>query len=163
MKHIDPGSLRLEVVLDLAGPQGDNSSTIENEFGQKTPLIEVLGLDQRNNNNPGDRTPDGYVDAEYIDYEKGLLWFPDLRPLDPSLADIEGTAYRARSWPLAPGASRPDTLGWTLDQATGMAVPSSAGVRDRETIPEIYDLLPSELSRTSGDIHIYSIEVVAAQ
>lgn len=156
-RNIDPAGFELRIVRDVAGPAGNNPPTITNEFGVVTPLIQALGLDQKNNADPLDRTPDGKVDPEYVDYQQGLLYFPDLRPFDPSLADIAGTAFRPRSWPVAAGASRPDTLGWRLEN--GQAVPSDASVRSRETVPEIYDLLPTALDKNALDYHTYIVEV----
>jgi hypothetical protein len=156
-KDIDMSSFDLRIVRDVAGDGGNNPFTITNEYGVTTPLIQVLGLDQENNADPLDRTPDGKVDPEYVDLQRGLLFFPDLRPFDPGLADIAGTPFRPRSWPVAAGASRPDTLGWRLEN--GQAVPSEVSVRSRETIPQIYDLLPRILDIDADEYHIYNLEV----
>jgi len=156
-RNIDPASFELRIVQDLAGPGGENSSTITNEFGIETPLLQVLGLDQKSNTDPLDRTPDGRVDPEYVDYERGLLFFPDLRPFDPSLADIEGTDFRPRSWPVPAGEARPDTLGWRVE--AGQPVRSPGDVASRETVPEVYDLLPASLAKKAADYHVYTLEV----
>jgi motility/secretion related protein SprA len=155
---IEPGSLTLDIVQDVAGPDGQNPNFLKNEFNRQTPLLQILGLDQKNNANPSDRTPDQRIDPEFVDLANGLIFFPDLRPFDPNAADIEGTTARLRSWPRAAGVDRPDTLGWYKDRATETAVPSSAETRSKETIPEIYDLMERELSATSAQHHLYTIE-----
>lgn len=159
VRNIDPESFSLRVVRDVAGAGGDNPSSLTSEFGVETPLIQVLGLDQRDNENPDDETPDGKVDDEFIDYAGGLLIFPDFRPFDPSLADIKGTEYRSRSWPKNFFSTRPDTLGWTVDQGSGTAVPSSEAVRAEEVIPEIYDLTYGALQAQALTRSLYAIEV----
>jgi hypothetical protein len=46
------------------------------------PLMVVLGLDQRSAQG-GEPDPDGIVDDQFIDHERGLIYFPDLRPFAP--------------------------------------------------------------------------------
>ena len=46
------------------------------------PLIEILGLDQVNSQ--GDDGLDGRVDPRYVDAERGVLFFPDITPFDPT-------------------------------------------------------------------------------
>lgn len=46
------------------------------------PLIETLGLDQVDAQ--GERNPDGHVDPAYLDVERGVLFFPDITPFDPT-------------------------------------------------------------------------------
>ena len=135
---------------------------------QETPLVEVLGLDQRNNVNTDDRAPDGRMDPEFIDHENGILWFPDLRPFDPSRTDISGiaergTQYRDRSLPVvsAENYERPDTLGWEK-ASDEYPAPSRPETRLLEVVPEIYDLLPNELSLRASEFHIYSIQVTTS-
>ena len=154
---IEAGSLTLDIVRDLAGPGGQNPNFIDNEFRKRNTLLQLLGLDQKNNNDPTNRTPDQRIDPEFVDMANGLIFFPDLRPFDPDLADIEGTPVRARSWPRESGAERPDTLGWYKQPGTGLAVLSPA-VRDAEVVPEIYDLKNTELGQTSFQHHIYTIQ-----
>jgi len=162
IRNSDPGRLHVRIVRDVAGEGGDNPATLENEFGVVTPLIEVLGLDQRNNLDPANLVPDGEVDPEYIDSGSGVLFFPDLRPFDPNLADIAGTAHRKRSWPVVAGTSRPDTLGWYLDGATGSPEQSGSEVRDMETSPDLYDVRTDQVvkavSLPGAGIHIYTLE-----
>ncbi len=110
-RSIDPTTFDLRVERDIGG---SNPTDLTNEWGTKTPLLQVLGLDQRNNNDRSDFTPDGLIDPDFVDFEQGLLFFPDLRPFDPSAADVSGSEYRQRSWPLAGAGCRADTLGWTV-------------------------------------------------
>jgi cell surface protein SprA len=157
-RSIDPTSFELRVERDIGG---SNPTDLTNEWGTKTPLIQVLGLDQRNNNDALDFTPDGLVDPEFIDYDQGLVIFPDLRPFDPSVADVSGSDFRARSWPRRSQDCRADTLGWKLespvacDQQTqfGVAVPSSSA----ETVPEIYDMRVEQLSTRASQFHLYTM------
>jgi len=163
VRNSDPERLHVRIVRDVAGDGGDHPATLENEFGVVTPLIEVLGLDQRNNLDPANLVPDGEVDPEYIDYGSGILFFPDLRPFDPNLADIAGTAYRERSWPVVAGTSRPDTLGWYLNGTTDSPERSGSEVRDMETSPDLYDVRFDQIVRSvtlpGAGIHVYSLEV----
>jgi hypothetical protein len=46
-----------------------------------SPLVEILGLDQQSSS--GGPQPDGLVDDAYIEYEQGLVFFPDLHPFAP--------------------------------------------------------------------------------
>ncbi len=46
-------------------------------------FTDILGLDRRDNLT-GTSEPDGKVDPEYVDYNLGVLQFPDLRPFDPN-------------------------------------------------------------------------------
>jgi cell surface protein SprA len=156
---IEPGTMSVDVVRDIAGTGGQNPDFIDNEFHKRTLLLQVLGLDQLNNFDPTNRTPDQRIDPEYVDLQNGLIFFPDLRPFDPDRADIEGTAARERSWPRSSGVERPDTLGWYKDQGSQGPVPSNAAVRNSEVVPEIYDLKYTELSQTAYQHHIYAIVV----
>ena len=152
---VEAGSFIVDVVQDFAGPQGQNPNFIDNEFKKRTPLLQVLGLDQKNNANPSNHTPDTRIDLEYVDLANGLIFLPDLRPFDPDLADIKGTDSRQRSWPRWEG-ERPDTLGWYKDYS-GLAAPSPSAVRLQEVVPEIYDLRYTELIQTAVQHHHYTI------
>jgi len=44
--------------------------------------LEVFGLDTRGPDDP--TTPDGKIDDSFVDYNRGEIHFPDLRPFDPS-------------------------------------------------------------------------------
>jgi len=158
VRDIEPGTMTLDVVRDIAGSQGQNPNFIDNEFGKRTGLLQALGLDQKNNANPNNRTPDSRIDPEYVDHANGLILFPDLRPFDPDLTDIEGNAIRGRSWPPDPNAERPDTLGWYKGYL-GDPVMSPADRRSAEVVPEIYDLKFTQLAQTSFQHHRYSIVV----
>ncbi len=167
--NLDPNAFELSIELDRGG---DNLSVLTNEFGDTTPILELLGLDQRDNL-VGDRfVPDGKVDPEYIDYENGLLFFPDFRPFDPEPEDIAGPnpldfalqgaiRLRERSWPIQPGAHRPDTLGWTFDPAGTtpweQIVRSPFPTAQKETVPGIYDLRSDVLSSRQAVNHKYNI------
>jgi hypothetical protein len=48
--------------------------------------LEILGLDAKSVN--GDPWPDGRVDAELLDLNRGVLFFPDLHPFDPHTASV---------------------------------------------------------------------------
>ena len=158
-RSIDPTSFELRVERDIGG---SNPTDLTNEYGVKTPLIQVLGLDQRNNNDRSDFTPDGLIDPDFVDFEQGLLFFPDLRPFDPSLVDVSGASgIRARSWPIRTMDCRPDTLGWTLagplacDQQTQFGVPVRSTAA--ETVPRIYDMRAEQLSTQASKYHLYTM------
>jgi hypothetical protein len=151
---IDPATFALVIRQDVTGP---DLPVLENEFGVTTPLLEVLGLDQRDNGFVSNLVPDGRVDPEYFHAKEGILILPDSRPFDPSLDDIAGTPYRPRSWPTVAGASRPDTLGWHLGPG-GVPTPSSFEVRWVEVTPGIYDTRRDELSRKWLEFSHYYLE-----
>ncbi|HEX5030833.1 MAG TPA: cell surface protein SprA [Candidatus Eisenbacteria bacterium] len=60
----------------------DNPDFIE-QGGVKTPLIEILGLDQRTRGT-NEVKPDGLIDDTFIDPETGIMFFPDLHPFNPT-------------------------------------------------------------------------------
>ena len=129
-------------------------SSIRTSSGREVSATQILGLDQIHNES-GERTPDGFVDPEYI--RNGLLFFPDLRPFDPSDADVNGNDFRGRSWPPleALEAERPDTLGWTKDDA-GNPVPVPDG---RFKVSEIYEKKQSWLRRERPVVSKYRFEM----
>jgi len=65
------------------------------------PYIQVMGLDMANLSGEMNK-PDGLVDANFVSFEDGLLWFPDLHPFAPDSFDLHG-------WTVS-GWNRPDTL-----------------------------------------------------
>jgi hypothetical protein len=65
IRRVDQGQ-----ATDPDGPQGDK------------PYLQQLGLDQRTVD--GTRTADGKIDLQYVDAERGVLFFPDLTPFDPT-------------------------------------------------------------------------------
>ena len=71
------------------------SATDPSEAGGE-PYLEMLGLDQRGPSGSSDSTlSDGLVDDEFIDYEGGLLYFPDLHPFAPDSVDTNCPPDRA--------------------------------------------------------------------
>ena len=113
-RTIDPETFDLKVERDIGG---SNPTDLDNDAGMKTPLIQVLGLDQRNNNDRSDFTPDGRVDPEFVDYDQGLIFFPDLRPFDPSIVDVRGAPGIPRPIMAAAGHGMPHRyVGVDLDQ-----------------------------------------------
>jgi len=62
------------------------------------PLIAVLGLDQKDISGELG-APDGKVDLNLVDAERGILFFPDLNPFAPFLGD--SAACGPDSFPLA--------------------------------------------------------------
>lgn len=62
------------------------------------PLIQVLGLDQKDISGEL-AAPDGKVDLNLVDAERGILFFPDLNPFAPTLGD--SVACGPDSFPLA--------------------------------------------------------------
>ena len=64
---IEAASLMLDVVRDVYGTIKANPNFIVNQddyFGRHTLLLQALGLDQKNNNDPTNRTPHGAGSAE---------------------------------------------------------------------------------------------------
>jgi hypothetical protein len=68
--------------LKLTVRRRDPSLPVDPETVLDTPLIRMLGLDQRGPQN--DASPDGKIDGNLIDEERGVLFFPDLNPFDPA-------------------------------------------------------------------------------
>ncbi|RKY72856.1 MAG: cell surface protein SprA [Candidatus Latescibacterota bacterium] len=73
-KGIDPDGFELRILKEVPGGQPQ-----EAEGG--VPYVQLLGID-RHGEGGLDTPPDGLVDPEYIDFERGELIFPDLRPFD---------------------------------------------------------------------------------
>ncbi len=134
-RNIDMDSFDLKVVLDEGA---NNPADITDDNGKTIPLLQVFGLDQRNNDDASDFTPDGRVDPEFVDPGEGLLFFPDLRPFDPSPVDLNGgpPGYRSRSW----AGTRPYIL------------------KPDQRVPEIYDLRSDVLQSKSAQYHKYNID-----
>jgi hypothetical protein len=147
-RNIDRESFRLQIF------RKDGVSTPEpskrTAGGVEVSYIEILGLDQRNNET-SERIPDGRIDDEYIDYTEGLIFFPDQRPFDPTIADFGGTQFRARSWPVFASETRPDTLGWEADSMRSMESLQEAN-------PDIYDLKKSTIDREIGQYNKYQLQ-----
>lgn len=57
----------------------DNGAADDPDHINGIPLTMMLGLDQPADYYP----PDGIIDDEFIDYEHGLIFFPDLHPFAP--------------------------------------------------------------------------------
>ncbi|MCK5641100.1 MAG: hypothetical protein KAJ19_09895, partial [Gammaproteobacteria bacterium] len=57
--------------------------------GETVPYIRIFGLDR--SDEYGDPEPDNRIDlqAGLIDFNRGLLTFPSLRPFDPNINDVE--------------------------------------------------------------------------
>jgi hypothetical protein len=74
-QNIDPQSLNLVI------RKKDSYQQVDPDQIGGTPLIQMLGLDQRDKN--GNLTPDGVIDPNFIDTANGIIFFPDLHPFDP--------------------------------------------------------------------------------
>jgi hypothetical protein len=71
---------------------------VDEDALNEIPYIEILGLDRRG---PTAGTPpDGLIDEDYIDLDRGILLFPDQQPFAPDSFDINAW----NPW------ARPDTL-----------------------------------------------------
>ncbi|HEX7078429.1 MAG TPA: cell surface protein SprA [Candidatus Eisenbacteria bacterium] len=59
----------------------DNAQATDPDNLDGTAYMKMLGLDQKG---PGGvNAPDGQIDPQYIDLERGIVFFPDLNPYDP--------------------------------------------------------------------------------
>ena len=63
-RNISPRDYRITIVRQGGGESFDIGNA-------EIPYIQIFGLDQNG---------DGSVDPEFIDFDRGLLTFPDLRP-----------------------------------------------------------------------------------
>ena len=75
LQNISRGNLNITVRhLDAA-------FAIDPDAFQGVPFIQILGLDQHGPlvGSP----PDGKVDDQYVDWDRGIMLFPDLHPFDP--------------------------------------------------------------------------------
>jgi hypothetical protein len=81
--NIDPLTLEIEIE--------DFSNNLVNTYpeGETVPYIRIFGLDQYDKT--GAEEPDGLIDlhAGLIDFRRGLLTFPSLRPFDPRIEDVD--------------------------------------------------------------------------
>ena len=77
-RNIDYTSLDLKIrrrdASQLTDPDKDLTTDI--------PFLKTLGLDQRNE--AGDLIPDGKIDGNFIDEERGTILFPDINPFYPA-------------------------------------------------------------------------------
>jgi hypothetical protein len=141
--NLDPETFDLKIVKDIGGT---NRADMIDSTGKSIPYLQVFGLDQRNNDDASDYTPDNKVDPEFIDYTAGVLFFPDLRPFDPSAIDMYGggDGFRGPSWPIPdpkhPERRRPYVL------------------NSDERVPGIYDLRYNYLRDNWQQSHLYNIE-----
>ncbi|HEX7880835.1 MAG TPA: hypothetical protein VF720_15590, partial [Candidatus Eisenbacteria bacterium] len=105
--------------------------------------LEICGLDLINNSTgrgldsdaPSAKGPDGLVDPAYIDQTNGYIFFPDLRPFDPSDVDLNDGDYRLRSRQ----EPRRRALGRRVEVVDGMTEYVREPSRVSETNPLIYD------------------------
>lgn len=68
-----------------------NGTATDPDYVDGKPLMQVLGLDQVGKpGSPDSLAPDGRIDEQFIDYERGLLFFPDLHPFDPDTTNPNG-------------------------------------------------------------------------
>jgi hypothetical protein len=96
-QRIDPASFTLTIRQGVDDPP---VTSILSQDGLAIPYLEVLGLDSYDQSRGGqDPGHDGRVDGTYlsaasqqpfVDYENGILFFPDPRPFAPRIGD----AYR---------------------------------------------------------------------
>jgi hypothetical protein len=69
----------------------DLGGAADPDYVDGKPLVQVLGLDQAGRpGSPDSLAPDGRIDDQFIDYERGLLFFPDLHPFDPDTTNPIG-------------------------------------------------------------------------
>src|SRR5206468_3942985 len=96
-QRIDPATFKLTVRKGVDDPP---RNSILKTSGESVPYLEVLGLDSYDQSS-GQQVPghDGVLDGTYlsagsqqafVDYENGILFFPDPRPFAPRIGD----AYR---------------------------------------------------------------------
>jgi hypothetical protein len=102
------------------------------------PLIEILGLDQVNSQ--GDEGLDGRVDPRYVDAERGVLFFPDITPFDPT------------GWPG--NGCRPGTTGFLCLNDIGRNVlrRNPVSPQDQTANPLVYYRANT---RIPDDVHYY--------
>ena len=77
-RNINPRDFTLTIIRE------GQSETFDTDTGP-VPYIEIFGLDQNR---------DGIVDPEFIDYDRGLLRFPSMRPFE--IQDPEHPYYKYR-------------------------------------------------------------------
>ena len=90
-------SFKLTVKRRVGGTGVDEDASMT----KKVPYIQVMGLDMADLAGTINK-PDGLVDGNFVYFEEGLLWFPDLHPFAPDSFDTHG-------WSVS-GWNRPDTL-----------------------------------------------------
>ncbi|HTK69930.1 MAG TPA: cell surface protein SprA [Candidatus Eisenbacteria bacterium] len=64
-----------------------NDPDFINTIDGDVPLVQILGLDTKNNSTNADGA-DGQVDSRLIDPQTGILFFPDLHPFNPDTTKI---------------------------------------------------------------------------
>ena len=67
--------------LTLKVRKRDLGQSVDPDAVNGRPLIEILGLDQQGTT--VEDGPDGRLDDRYMNFEEGILFFPDVHPFDP--------------------------------------------------------------------------------
>lgn len=103
---------------------GDQSDTGYDTEGRSRSFIEIFGLDWFGPT--GELTPDGQIDGIFIDFARGEIHFPDLKPFDPE--------------------------GWFKGEGTADTI--RALIDSTYILSSLYDQLESQLNQVSSDLVI---------
>jgi hypothetical protein len=149
VRNIDVRSMRLEVRQRDSRPGEFASSYLEG--GTTYSYLRILGVDLFRDSGSGsplagpDGTVDEFTNAEFLDFERGILVFPDLRPFDPRISGrpdaqpVDLEFFRSR---LVPNADVPGLRGRVLWPA-GLANPPGSEAATTppglEANPAVYD------------------------
>ncbi|MDI6808986.1 MAG: cell surface protein SprA [Candidatus Eisenbacteria bacterium] len=111
-RRISTDGFKLSIRRKTAGGDDKDYEIIN---GVSVPYVQVLGLDRGGTYDSRWRDiPDGKIDPWYVDLERGLVLFPDLRPFAPDSFDIglyDAALHPEDWWKRWPFFSqRPDTL-----------------------------------------------------
>ena len=147
VRNIDERSMRLEVRRYSAG----EFSSFYKEGAELYSYLRILGVDLFRDSGSGsplagpDGTVDEFTNASFLDLERGLLVFPDLRPFDPRISGrpdaqpVDLAFFRSR---LVPNADVPGLRGRVFWPA-GLSNPPGSEVavtpRGLESNPAVYD------------------------
>ncbi len=110
---LNPQSTLIHVKRLTGGGQQESIEQVQDsQTGQNLTYIEITGLDLLNQTQGGtpvagqDGIVDQFTNANWADWERGILFFPDLRPFAPRL-ERPGDKYFARSRaPISPTPQR---------------------------------------------------------
>jgi hypothetical protein len=91
----DAKSLRIRF-QSQSGDIKNLPTTIPDRNGQSRSIMEILHVDERGQG--GAVGADNQIDETFIDYNRGLLLFPRLRPFDPPANDL-GSGFSAELYP----------------------------------------------------------------
>jgi hypothetical protein len=163
-QNIDPSKAVIKVRRNSGGGDRDYLEQFTDpQTGLNIDYLEITGLDlltqtQGGTPQPGhDGVVDRFSDYSFIDWAKGILYFPDLRPFAPRL-DRPGDKYFAKSR-IAPYAIGDRRRTLTFDKSQPLEIQSNDAPYELRTQQDIQEAntfyIWAQLASTGGSDVLY--------